>query len=471
MSDSPARAGCDILSGSRSLRFAEDGELRIEDRTAGDLADEFGTPLYVTSEAQLRENVQGVRGAFERRWNAVTVLFATKANATLALRRILAQEGAGADCFGLGELRSSLDLGVPAERMVMNGSNKQPEELREAISAGILVNVDDPSELERVARISAELGVVADVGLRVLPFSYGSCEAVPPDLVSIVEDRSHDKWGMDRATLLESVPHVLEAPQLRLRCLHLHVSRLRSTPEPFELAAQLIAACMAELRDRYEWEPEMLDFGGGFPHERDPESGLPSGSHQVATTEQYAEALTATLREALADRGLREPRLLLEPGRRLVSNATVLLTRVGVIKRLPSSETTWVNVDASTNHCLRTSLQGYYYEIVHAERGADIPTCEVNIVGPTCVVDLIGERRRLPSVETGDVLAILDVGGYAEVLANQFNMLPRPAHVLVSGTEADVIRRRETVEDMLSLQMVPPRLAPITTATSGEPGT
>ncbi len=203
----------------------------------------------------------------------------------------------------------------------------------------------------------------------------------------------------------------------------------------------------------------MLDFGGGFPHERDPESGAPAGSHPVGTPEEYAEAITSTLRTALAERSLREPHLLLEPGRRLVSNATVLLTRVGVVKRLPSGSTTWVNVDASTNHCPRVALQGYHYEIVHATKGLETGDAEVSVVGPTCVVDLLGERRSLPPLEPGDLLAVLDVGGYAEVLSSQFNLLPRPATVLVNGDTCDVIRRRETLDDLLATQAVPARLA------------
>ena len=136
----------------------------------------------------------------------------------------------------------------------------------------------------------------------------------------------------------------------------------------------------------------------------------------------------------------------------------MLLTRVGVVKRLPSGSTTWVNVDASTNHCPRVPLQGYYYEIVHATKGCEEGHGEVSVVGPTCTVDLLGERS-LPPIEPGDLLAVLDVGGYAEVLSSQFNLLPRPATVLVRGDACDVIRRRETLDDLLATQAVPARLA------------
>jgi diaminopimelate decarboxylase len=452
------RSAREIVGADGPIRVDAAGVLRIEDRAAPELAEEYGTPLYVTSEAQIRANVRRLRGAFEARWPDVAVLYATKSNANVAIRRVLVEEGVGGDCFGLGELTLSLQAGVVPELLVLNGSNKQPAELRAAIEAGVTINVDDRGELAAVAALAEELDRPADVLLRVLPFSYADPATLEAGLAEIAADTSHDKWGMDRQTIVDVVPEALASEWLRLRGLHLHVSRLRATPEAFELAARLIAGCIAELHERFGWQPELLDFGGGYPHERDPESGAPSGSHAVGTPEEYAEAITSTLRAALAARSLREPRLLLEPGRRLVSNATVLLTRVGVVKRLPTGSTTWVNVDASVNHCPRVALQDYYYEIVHATDGHEVGGTEVSVVGPTCVLDLLGERR-LPSLGRGDLLAVLDVGGYAEVLSNQFNLLPRPATVLVDRDRADLIRRRETLEDLLATQAVPTRLA------------
>ena len=452
------RTAQELVGRDGPIRVEAEGSLRIEGRTAEELAEEFGTPLYVTSEALIRDNVRRLRSAFESRWPHVTLLYATKANANLAIRRVLVEEGVGGDCFGPGELALSLQAGVPGDRLVLNGSNKQEPELSAAIAAGATINVDDRSELASIVRCAEELGRPVDICLRVLPFSYAGALELDPELAEIARDRSHDKWGMDRETILAAMPEALGSPWLQLRGLHLHVSRLRPTPEAFELAARLIAACIAELDESFGWQPEVLDFGGGYPHERDPESGAPAGSHAVGTPEEYAEAITSTLRAALAERSLREPHLLLEPGRRLVSNATVLLTRVGVVKRLPSGTTTWVNVDASTNHCPRAPLQGYYYEIVHATRGLETGEGEVSVVGPTCVIDLLGEARALPPLETGDLLAVLDVGGYAEVLSNQFNMVPRPANVLVNGDACELIRRRETLADILATQVVPARL-------------
>ena len=166
------RSARDIVGGAGPIRVDEDGLLWIEGRAASELAEEHGTPLYVTSEAQIRANVRRLRESFEARWPQVTLLFATKANANLAIRRLLLEEGVGGDCFGLGELTLSLRAGVPPELLVLNGSNKQPAELHAAVEAGVTINIDEPSELDLVARLAEQQGRPADVCLRVLPFSY-----------------------------------------------------------------------------------------------------------------------------------------------------------------------------------------------------------------------------------------------------------------------------------------------------------
>ena len=362
---------------------------------------------------------------------------------------MLVQEGVGGDCFGLGELTLSLRAGVAPELLVLNGSNKQPPELRAAVEAGVTIDVDEPSELDLVAGLAEELGRRANVCLRVLPFCY----ADPTTLRARVgpDRRRHEprQVGNGSADDRGDPSQALKSRWLRLRGLHLHVSRLLPTPEAFELAAALITTCLAELNERYGWQPEVLDFGGGFPHERDPESGSRSGSHAVGTPEQYAEAITSRLHTSLAEHSLREPQLLLEPGRRLVSNATVLLTRVGVVKRLPTGSTTWVNVDASTSHCPRIPLQGYHYEIVHATKGREAGDAEVSVVGPTCVIDLLGARP-LPAPVRVTCSPSWTSAATRKYFRTSSTCVPRPATVLVHGDDCEVIRRRETMDDIFA---------------------
>jgi diaminopimelate decarboxylase len=423
-----------------------------------DLAARFGTPLYVTSERQLRENYRRTYAAFASRYPDVRILYANKANGNAAIRTIVTQEGAGGDCFGLGELELALRAATPPDGLVLNGSNKGLDELQKAIELGVTINVDHPDELETIAKLAETAHNTAKVNLRVLPFSFADPESLDPDLATIALDRSHDKWGMDRPTVLASARRAIALPSVDLRGLHIHVSRLRSTTAPFALASALMVQCMVELRDALGWTPSVLDIGGGFAHERDPESGKPAGSHAVATIESYADVISSTLLQGCAAHDLEPPQLWVEPGRRLVSNTTVLLTRVGLIKRLPTSDTTWVNVDASTNHVMRIPLQGYHHEVVPVRGANRIRSLVANVVGPNCTLDLIAEERALPCISPGEYLAILDVGGYAEAFVTRFNLIPRPATVLVAGDCVDVIRPRETVDEVLAGQIVPDRL-------------
>jgi diaminopimelate decarboxylase len=453
---SQAQSPASVLSEFMSIDPA--GHLRVESVDVHDLAEEYGTPLYVTSENQIRHNFRRFHAAFSERYPDVTVLFANKANSNLAVRRILAQEGAGGDCFGLGELMLSLMAGVSPEKLAMNGSNKTVQELTAAIENGVVINLDHPDELDTVIGIANRLGVTARVNIRILPFSYADPANLTEEQAAIARDRSHDKWGVDKVTAREVARTALNASNVDLEGLHCHISRLRPTAEGFELAAGLMVDAIADLNNELGWQPQVLDIGGGYAHERDPESGLPPGDHPVSTPEEYAEAIITPLRSKLAEYGLNEPHLHLEPGRHLVSNASVLLGRVGIIKSLPSADVTWVNLDASTNHCLRTLIAGYRYHIINASRANDPEQMVADVIGPNCTKDLIGASRSLPQTSTGDLLAVLDVGGYAEMTANQFNSIPRPATVLVNGDQVDVIRRRETFQDLILTQQVPTRL-------------
>jgi diaminopimelate decarboxylase len=220
----------------------------------------------------------------------------------------------------------------------------------------------------------------------------------------------------------------------------------------------MLAQCAAELRQRFGWQPSVVDIGGGYAHRRDPESGQEVGTHDVATADDYAQATTGALRSEFGRLGLKLPSLWLEPGRYLVSNSTLLLSRVGQVNRDPGGSFSWVHIDASTNHCLRVPLQNYHYRITSARQQHHGSTMLANVTGPTCTMDLIAERRTIPSVEAGDLVAIWDVGGYAEVMATQFNLIPRPAAILVCGDQAEPIRRREEFADLMRTQIVPERL-------------
>ena len=316
---------------------------------------------------------------------------------------------------------------------MLNGSNKQPAELRAAIEAGVTINIDDPSELDLVAGLAEQLGRPADVCLRVLPFSYADPATLEPELAAIAADTSHDKWGMDRQTIVALVPGRSSLAWLRLRGLHLHVSRLRADARGLRArgppdrhvhrgAARplRVAARAARLRRRLP------------ARARSRERRCRPAATLVGTPEEYAEAVTSTLRAALAERSLDEPHLLLEPGRRLVSNATVLLTRVGVVKRLPTG-----THDVGQRRREHEPLPARRAPgLLLRDRPRDERARGRRHGGQRRRPDLRDRpprRAAAARARQGDLLAVLDVGGYAEVLSNQFNLLPRPATVLVDG--------------------------------------
>jgi diaminopimelate decarboxylase len=199
----------------------------------------------------------------------------------------------------------------------------------------------------------------------------------------------------------------------------------------------------------------MIDIGGGWPRQREPESRAPAlNPHPI---ENYASAAASALAEGLAAGNRPLPELWLEPGRYIVGNAVLMLATVGAIKR--DADRVWVHVDACTNHLMRIDTSASWHHILPASRMDAPPTEIVDIVGSTCIPSVLGTDRSMPALQAGDIVAILDTGMYADAISNQFNGVPRPATVLIGNGDVAVIKRRETIDDLFSRDVIPPRLA------------
>ncbi len=446
---------------SDSIGVDPDGRLRIEDRDATELADTFGTPLYVISEQQIRHNVRAMQRAFRRRYPRTTVLFSNKANNNPAVRRVFNQEGAGGDCFGFGELYLSLQVGSDANSMMLNGSNKQEPELSLAIEAGVTINLDAMEELELVEAIAERLSRRARVNARTR-LELRPMDGVISDWPRGVEigpgARGH-KFGMTESEALEVCRRALASEWLELRGLHHHAGRWTNDVTLNRTVVREQVALAARIRDALRWTPEHLNMGGGLAWGRPEGHGPDNADRTAPDAEAYAEALTSTLRAELDRHDLGEPELMIEPGRALASNIGVLLARVGMVKCTPGLKT-WVNVDASQNHLANILSANWYYHAVAASNADPAPSAlqEVDLVGPLCTFDVMGGARRLPPLRRGEVVAFLDAGAYGETKAATFNAQPRPATVLVSGARADVITERETLRDVIGRYRMPPHL-------------
>jgi diaminopimelate decarboxylase len=448
-------------------RFSEhvwvDGadHLRIEEADAVELARRFGTPLFVVSEAQIRANVARYQAAFRRGYPDTQIYFSTKANFNPAVRRVFTLAGAGGDAFGLGELTINLAAGTPPGMIVLNGSNKQEPELRLAIEHGVAIHIDHPEELERVAILAGELGRVARVAprTRLMLHELDDMEADLPAGAKVGPGaRVGNKFGMHWEDTLAVCRRALDDPLLDLVGMHHHVGRWNHDPAVFRAVVREQVAWAARLRDALGgWTPGYLDMGGGFATPRAEGLGPFGNDRDAPPIEDVAAVVTGTLVEELDRWGLPRPRLIVEPGRAIASDIAVLLGSVGIVKRF-LDERTWVSLDVSQNLVVNTLTMAYHYHAVVADRVTAPAAPPVDLVGPLCSFDFLGVGRSLPPVARGDVVALLDTGAYCESKALQFNALPRPATVLVSGATVDVISERETIDDVIARMRVPDRL-------------
>lgn len=438
------------------------GRLYIEECAARSLVERFGSPLYVTSEAQIRHNYRRFVNAFSERYreNRVVVLYALKANNNLAIRRIFHQEGAGCDCFGVAELWATFAGGADARSVVLNGSNKPEEELREAVRLGVTVTLDCLEEIELLNAIAAAQQRKVPVHLRLKPRLEGfdGVYGMFSESVDVARVVQSWKWGMTFAEALATARRAQEMRWVELVGLHCHIGRQTGEASPYRAQARAVVSQAAAMREQTGWTPRVFDLGGGFAHGRDPE-----GRHSVAHVppiEEFAETLTSALRAELATHRFPPPVIEFEPGRFLIGNTTVLLGTVGVVKRTSELGRVWVNLDCSTNQLTRIMSRGDYYHIVAAEKLDEPATERVEIVGPLCMPDVLGSSRDLPPLQRGDLVAVLDAGMYAETTSSQFNGQPRPATVLVNGADAELIKVRETVTDVFAHHRIPARLGP-----------
>jgi diaminopimelate decarboxylase len=415
--------------------------LYCEDVPLQNLAERYGTPLYVYSAAMIRERYAAFDAAF--RGLPHTICYSVKANSNLSILRLLARQGCGFDVVSGGELERVLAADrKAAKRVVFSGVGKTREELTAALRAGIMLfNVESESELWALAECAGRLRKTAPLALRVNPDV--AAETHPYISTGL---RKH-KFGVPIREARALYAKAAGARYMKVSGVSVHIGSQITDVTPFGEAIARVADLVGELREDGH-SIDYIDAGGGLGITYD----KPSGREFSASVAAYAGALAAPLR------GLKV-RLLLEPGRSIVGPAGVLVT--SVIYRKENDGKRFLVVDAAMNDLIRPALYGAYHEIVPVTRREEsaakpeIAKCEItDIVGPVCETgDFFARDRELPPVSEGDRLAILDAGAYGMVLSSNYNTRPRPAEVLVTGRSAKVIRRRENISDLLRAEV------------------
>jgi diaminopimelate decarboxylase len=394
------------------------------------LAERFGTPLYVYSASLIRERAEAIQHAFRRAPH--TVCYAVKANSNLSILRLLGRLGCGFDVVSGGELErvQRVDKRL-TNKVVFSGVGKSRSDILDALRAGILLfNVESESEFHTLADCAAAIGRHASIALRVNPDV--SADTHPYISTGL---RAH-KFGIPIGEARGLYAQAGQSKYLRVAGVSVHIGSQITDVRPFAEAMTRVAALVRQLR-RDGHRIEYVDAGGGLGISY--EAASPANLAQPLS--QYAAALLTPLR------GLKV-HLLLEPGRSIVGPAGALLTQV--LYKKTNGAKTFLVVDAAMNDLIRPSLYQAHHEIVFLNAQPAAPQQTVDVVGPICETgDFFARDRSLPKAKEGDLLAILDVGAYGMSLASNYNTRPRAAEVLVEGARARLIRRRETISDLL----------------------
>jgi diaminopimelate decarboxylase len=407
-----------------------DGVVSVGGVRSSDLAEEFGTPLVVYCE----ETMGARASAYLEAAPEALVLYSVKAFPSLTLLRFFAEAGLGADISTLGELAFAREAGIAGERLIVHGNNKSDEELRAAAEAGAaFVVLDAPDELERALAAG-----VRGLLVRVTP----GIDAETHD--AIKTGHSGSKFGLPPEQARELLRRAQELGA-EVAGLHVHIGSQLLQTGGARMTIDWLAAFAAECRAELGWTPAVVDVGGGLGIQYVPEEPAPS-------PREFVGALLAELDRAWRLHDLPRPRVVLEPGRSLVGTAGFTLYRVGVVKRA-SETTTYVAVDGGMSDNPRPLLYGARYTALLANRAAEEPTSTFAVCGKHCESgDVLIDRVALPEPRRGDLLAVPATGAYTLGMGSNYNALPRPAAVVVREGKARLIRRRETIEDLLRLE-------------------
>jgi diaminopimelate decarboxylase len=400
------------------------GRLHVEDVALADIAAKFGTPCYVYSRATL-----------ERHWRVFDtaladqphlVCYAVKANSSLAILQVLARLGSGFDIVSVGELQRVLQAGGDPSRVVFSGVGKRADEMRVALGAGIrCFNVESESELKRLNDVAGALGLRAPVSLRVNPDVDAKTH---PYISTGLRD---NKFGIAVDTALDVYRAAAELPHLRITGIDCHIGSQLTTVEPFVDALARVIELVDRLQDA-GITLRHIDIGGGL--------GI---AYRASDTPPQPDAYVDALLQVLRDRPVE---LLLEPGRAIVGNAGVLLTRVEYLKH--TAHRNFAIVDAAMNDLQRPALYGAWHDIVPLEPRAGGARV-YDIVGPVCETgDFLGKGRVL-NITEGELLAVRSAGAYGFSMSSNYNSRPRAAEIMVDGTRVHVIRDRESIEDLV----------------------
>jgi len=401
-----------------------DGELFCEDVPVAKIASDVGSPVYIYSGETLQRHFKTLENKLQGIEHLIC--FAVKANSNIAVLKLLADMGCGMDIVSGGELFRAMKAGVDPKNIVYAGVGKRKDEIREALSKGILqFNVESRQELESINEVAASMGKKAPIALRVNP----NIDAKTHPYIST--GLKKNKFGVSIEEAISEYCLAKELENIEIVGIHHHIGSQITDIQPFLDAFSIIKELVKKL-EQYDIKIKNVDIGGGL--------GITYDGEIPPSLEEFSKAALT-----FKDLGCR---LILEPGRVIAGNAGVLVSRVLYLKKTETKD--FVIVDAAMNDLLRPSLYDSYHKIVPVFSGQE-ETVKVDVVGPVCETgDFLARDRDLPLVAPGDLLAVMSAGAYGFTMSSNYNSRQRVAEVMVKGKEYEVIRKRETYDDLIN---------------------
>lgn len=410
------------------------------------LAKEFGTPLYVLDEMYLRSMCKSFVHAVNLFAPGGMVCYASKAFSTIAMCKIAAQEGMGLDVVSGGELYTALKAGFPMDRVTLHGSNKTPGEMRMAVELGVgHIVIDNRDEIPLLQQIAADLGKRVAVQIRLNP----GIDAHTHKYVLTATTDCKFGLGVADGEALKAVKAIVACPNLSLTGVHVHIGSQLFDVEPYIKAVDRLTDFMVLAAAVSGVEMTEMIIGGGYGV-RYTESDPPT-----VNPREMVKLLASETKRQAERKGMRVPRLILEPGRIIVAEAGITLYTIGAVKVIPGVRT-YVSIDGGMMDNPRASLYGAKYEALIAGRADEKPTGTYAIAGRACETgDVLGYDFRLPAPEVGDIIAVMTTGAYHHSMASNYNRVPMPAMVLAHYGKAELIVERQCYDDLVRYDRVP----------------
>jgi len=438
-------AELDPLTWSANVARGESGQVTVAGIPVGELSDDYGTPLFVLDEADLRSRARKYVEAFRGSAAEVDVYYASKAFLSSTVARWVTAESMRLDVCTGGELALALRSGVPGEQLLFHGNNKSAAELDASLAAGVSrIVVDSFDEIEMLARIARERQVVAPVLVRV---TLG-VEAHTHEFIATAHEDQKFGFSLASGRALQAVERVLAEEHLELVGIHSHIGSQIFVASGFEVAAGRAASFLAKIRDEYSVVIGELNLGGGL--------GIRyTADDAPIDIGEMAPHLVELVASECARRGFPMPRLAFEPGRAIVGPSTLTLYRVGTVKRRSlegGGSRVYVSVDGGMSDNIRTALYDADYTVTLANRVSDAAAVRARVVGKHCESgDIVVRNAWLPAdIAPGDLLAVAATGAYNRSMASNYNLVTRPAVVSVADGRSAVVLRRETLDDLFA---------------------